>query len=82
MKLTGNKKAYLISILDDYSRFVLTSRLVPDKTIDGVIQAFSDMVKKYGVPDRVITDKGSEFVSWQSLTNSCVAVHFFGRTLP
>jgi len=68
LKLTGNKKAYLISILDDYSRFIIASRLVPDKTMDSVITVFSDAVKKYGVPERVITDKGSEFVSWQSFT--------------
>jgi len=68
LKLTGNKKAYLISIIDDYSRFMLTSRIVPDKTMESVITVFSDMIKKYGVVDRVITDKGSEFVSWQSFT--------------
>jgi transposase InsO family protein len=68
LKLTGNKKAYLISIIDDYSRFMLASKLVPDKTMESVITVFSDMIKKYGVVERVITDKGSEFVSWQSFT--------------
>ena len=68
LTLTGNKKVYLISIIDDYSRFMLTSRLVPCKMMESVIKVFSATVKKYGVMDRVITDKGSEFVSWQSVT--------------
>ena len=68
LTLTGNKKVYLISIIDDYSRFMLTSRLVPCKMMENVIEVFSSTVKKYGVMDRVITDKGSEFVSWQSVT--------------
>lgn len=68
LTLTGNKKAYLISIIDDYSRFILASRLVPAKTMENVMDIFSQTVKKYGVMERVITDKGSEFVSWQSFT--------------
>jgi len=68
LTLTGNKKVYLISIIDDYSRFMLTSRLVTCKTMEKVIEVFSATVKKYGVMDRVITDKGSEFVSWQAVT--------------
>jgi len=68
LTLSGGTKVYMINILDDYSRFILASKIVPVKTMDEVIRVFSAAVKKYGIPDRVITDKGSEFVSWQSFT--------------
>jgi transposase InsO family protein/transposase-like protein len=61
-------KVYVISILDDYSRFILGSRVYPKKSMENVMKIFREVTKKYGVTETVITDKGSEFVSWQSFT--------------
>lgn len=68
LTLSGGTKVYLISIIDDYSRFMLASEFVPVKTMEEVIRVFSSAIKEYGIPERVITDKGSEFISWQSFS--------------
>jgi len=66
--LTGNQKVYLVTFLADYSRFILLSEYIPVKSMTGVIKLLTKVVKKYGVMNYIICDKGSEFVSWQSFT--------------
>lgn len=68
MKLTGGQKLTLVTLLDDYSRFILSSRFIAVKSMDDVIKILSDSIRKYGVMDYIITDKGTEFVSWKSFT--------------
>lgn len=67
--LSGGVKVYLVTFLDDYSRFILKSQIIATKTMDNVINIFKKVIKSYGIMDRIITDKGSEFVSWQSFTD-------------
>ncbi len=59
---------FLVTLLDDFSRFVLSSRFIPVKTMDNVTELFRGVVRKYGVMDTLLTDCGSEFVSWQKFT--------------
>lgn len=59
---------FLVTLLDDFSRFVLSSRFIPVKTMDNVTEVFREVVRKYGVMDSLLTDCGSEFVSWQKFT--------------
>ena len=66
--LTSRVPIYLVTLLDDYSRFVLTSRFVAEKTMDEVIDVLKESVRTYGVMDHLLTDCGSEFVSWQKFT--------------
>ena len=68
LRLRDSTKLYLVTFLDDYSRYVLHSRLEPVKTMDGVIKQLTQTVKTHGIMDRLITDKGSEFVSWHGFT--------------
>ena len=68
MTLAGGEKIYLITFIDDYSRFILSSSFVPVKTMDHVIKNFVAMVRNHGVIERLITDKGSEFVNWNSFS--------------
>lgn len=68
LTLSSGLKIHLVSFLDDYSRFVLGNRFVSVKTMDEVIAAFQESVCTYGVMERVLTDLGSEFVSWQRFT--------------
>ena len=67
--LSGGQKIYLVTFLDDYSRFILVSRFIPVKTMDEVKKVLRETVKKYGIMERLITDTGSEFVSWQNITS-------------
>jgi len=59
---------FLVTLLDDFSRYVLSSRFIAVKTMDNVIESFREVVRKYGVMDNLLTDCGSEFVSWQRFT--------------
>jgi transposase InsO family protein/predicted DNA-binding protein YlxM (UPF0122 family) len=68
LTLREGAKLYLATFLDDYSRFVLHARLLPVKTMDAVIKQLREVVKRHGIMDRLITDKGSEFVSWHGFT--------------
>jgi len=68
LKLSSMVTIYLVTLLDDFSRFVLLSRFVAEKTMDEVIDVFKDVVRRYGVMDCLLTDYGSEFVSWQRFT--------------
>jgi len=68
LRLSSGLTIHLVTLLDDFSRFVLMSRFVPVKTMDGVIEVFREAVRMYGVMERLLTDCGSEFVSWQRFT--------------
>ncbi len=69
MKLTGGQKLTLVTLLDDHSRFILVSKFIAVKSMKDVMKILSGSIKKYGMMDYIITDKGSEFVSWQSFTD-------------
>ncbi len=68
IRLVNKSKIYLVTFLDDYSRYILCSRLVKEKTMPNVISTLRQAVRTHGVMERIICDKGSEFVSWQSFT--------------
>lgn len=68
IRLSGGQKCYLVTFLDDYSRYILLSELISVKSMEDVIRLLKKVVKKYGIMDHIICDKGSEFVSWQSFT--------------
>ncbi len=59
---------YLVSLLDDFSRFILASRFIAVKTMKAVMDVFKETIRSYGVMDTLLTDCGSEFVSWQRFT--------------
>jgi len=68
LRLASGLTIYLVTLLDDFSRFALLSRFVPVKTMDEVIDVFKECVRAYGVMENMLTDHGSEFVSWQRFT--------------
>ena len=68
LKLTGGQKITLVTLIDDYSRYILASIFIAIKEMSEVIAIARSVIKKHGVFERVICDKGSEFVSWQSFT--------------
>ncbi len=66
--LSSGVRIYLVTLLDDFSRFVLGNRFTAVKTMDETMDALTEAVRTYGVMDRLLTDLGSEFVSWQRFT--------------
>lgn len=69
IQLSSKSKIYLVTFLDDYSRYVLSSQFIKSKTMDNVTGKLLQTIKVHGLMERIICDKGSEFVSWQSFTD-------------
>jgi len=68
LTLTGGQAVWLVSMLDDCSRFILHSCLVPVKTMDSIMEVFRESVRQWGLMNKLLTDQGSEFVSWHGFT--------------
>jgi len=62
---------YLYAIIDVYSRYILGWRLSNTLTADNCLELLEDCVKKYGIPEIVNTDQGSQYTSpkWENLLN-------------
>src|SRR5215471_14243075 len=52
---------YLISILDDHSRKIVASGLYKQQTVSEVAEVLKSAVSRYGVPQQLVCDNGSQF---------------------
>lgn len=52
---------YLITILDDHSRFVVASQLFSQQTVVEVVEVLKQAVINYGVPQTLVCDNGVQF---------------------
>jgi Integrase core domain len=49
--------------IDDHSRFCVVARLMPRATARRVCTAFAEALRRYGVPEEVLTDNGKVFTA-------------------
>lgn len=54
-------KRYVAGILDDHSRFVLGLWWLPDLTDRSVLACWIDAARRFGLPQQMLTDHGSQF---------------------
>ncbi|MFY9808701.1 MAG: IS481 family transposase [Pseudonocardiaceae bacterium] len=59
--LTDGTECKVVTGVDDHSRFCVTATVVPRATGRAVCLAFADALRRYGVPDEVLTDNGKQF---------------------
>lgn len=59
---------YVVNVLDDHSRALLGSTAVEEQTSKNVLAVFRDVVEQWGRPNRVLTDRGTQFVHWKGRT--------------
>jgi transposase InsO family protein len=59
-KLTEHDE-WMISYLDDHSRFIPGSRIHHNPTAKHAIRLLEESVKQYGKPDQILTDRGTQF---------------------
>lgn len=74
--------AYLIAIVDWYSRYVLSWRLSNTLEADFCIEALQEAIEKYGAPDVFNTDQGTQFTSQDFisvLTTHNISISMDGR---
>jgi transposase InsO family protein len=59
-KLTSEDE-WMISYLDDHSRFIPGSRVHHNPTAEHAIHLLEECVKSYGKPKQILTDRGTQF---------------------
>lgn len=60
---TPNGFVYLTAIIDWYSRFIIAYSMSNTLQADTVIRVVRDAVRKYGAPEIINSDQGSQFTS-------------------
>ncbi|MEN3266424.1 MAG: hypothetical protein V7646_3318 [Pseudonocardia sp.] len=61
--LVDGTEAKLVTGVDDHSRFCVIASVVPRATGRAVCLAFVDAMRRYGLPDEVLTDNGKQFTA-------------------
>ena len=61
--LADGSKASIVSGLDDYSRFVISARVVERATARPVCDALAASMRAHGVPEQILTDNGKVFTN-------------------
>lgn len=51
----------LIAFIDDYSRFIVHAEYFNNATTENTLLAFQAAIKRYGKPDAILTDNGTQF---------------------
>ena len=69
---------WLIAFLDDASRFITCWGLFPNATTEATILVLETGFARYGVPNEILTDHGSQWVSNQT---TGTPHHALGRVL-
>ena len=64
----GGRYAYLVGLVDDYSRYMVGLELYRSQTADQVIEVYRRAVGEYGVPKEVLTDRGRQYTNWRGTT--------------
>lgn len=61
-------RVYLISALDDCSRFIVNWGLFREQTADNVLEVLKAALLKHGAPGEILTDQGAQFKHWGGVT--------------
>jgi len=81
IKLSGGF-AYLVAVIDWYSRCVLSWRLSNTLEADFCVEALREAIEKYGTPEIFNTDQGTQFTSQEFiglLTSHNISISMDGR---
>jgi transposase len=79
VKLTDESDLKIITGLDDHSRFCVSALLVPRATARPVCEALALALKRYGVPDQILTACYESFVNSPSLAIGPLGVQSSGK---
>jgi transposase InsO family protein len=62
--IRGAHKVYLMTALDDCSRYVVNWGLFREQTADNVLEVLRGALARHGAPKEVLTDQGAQFKHW------------------
>src|SRR6266849_6223649 len=60
-----NRRVYLVAFMDDHRRFVVGYGLHASQSSALVIEVLRASLTSYGAPEEILTDNGSQYVTWR-----------------
>jgi transposase InsO family protein len=60
-----NERVYLVAFLDDFSRYVVGYGLHSSQSGAMVIEVLRAAIGAYGPPEEILTDNGTQYVTWR-----------------
>jgi transposase InsO family protein len=60
-----NRRVYLVAFLDDHSRLIVGYGLHASQSTALVLEVLRAALADYGVPEEILTDNGSQYVTWR-----------------
>jgi transposase InsO family protein len=60
-----NQRLYLVAFMDDHSRFIVSYGLHASQSTALVLETFRAGIASYGNPAEVLTDNGSQYITWR-----------------
>jgi transposase InsO family protein len=60
-----NRRVYLVAFMDDHSRFLVSYGLHASQSCALVLEVFRAAADSYGAPQEVLTDNGSQYITWR-----------------
>ena len=61
-------RVYLIGIIDDHSRYIVSHGLFRQQTADAVLEVVKGAIGQWGAPREILSDNGRQFVAWRGKT--------------
>ena len=61
------QKVYLVLLLDDYSRFLLSFSLLEQCNMENIEEMVSSAISRYGKMERILSDRGFVFHGWRGI---------------
>jgi transposase InsO family protein len=52
---------WILAIMDDASRFIVAYGAYPQATTENTLTILKQAIAKYGCPEEILTDRGSQF---------------------
>lgn len=65
--IRGLYRVYLITALDDHSRFVVNWGLFREQTAANVLEVLKGAFVRFGLPKEILTDRGAQFTAWRGV---------------
>src|SRR5207237_2067574 len=66
-----NRRVYLVAFLDDHSRFITGYGLHASQSSALVLEVLRAALTSYGTPEEILTDNGSQYVTWRGKSAFC-----------
>ncbi len=60
-----NQRVYLVAFMDDHSRYIVSYGLHASQSAALVLETLRAGIASYGTPQEVLTDNGSQYVTWR-----------------